>query len=134
MDNQNEEQKQVVLITGCSSGGIGHALARAFAASNCHVVATTRTLSSMQDLKDDPRFCLQELDVESDQSVENVMSNVISKFGRIDIVVNNAGFLRVGPLAEIPLAALQTSFNTHFMFSFDSVLLKHYSYQRQGPN
>lgn len=103
----------MAIITGCSSGGIGHALALEFAARDCQVVATARSLASMSDLQSDARFFLQELDVTSDESVRRALSVVIEKFGRVDIVVNNAGMLCVGPLAEVPLSSIEQTFNTN---------------------
>ncbi|KAL8475049.1 hypothetical protein ACS0TY_031464 [Phlomoides rotata] len=127
-------EKQVVVVTGCSGGGIGHSLALEFAARGCLVVATARSLDSVSDLQDDDRFFLQQLDVSSDESVRHALSTVLEIFGRIDIVVNNAGVQCVGPIAEVPLSMVQDTFNTNFFGSLRLIqaVVPHMALRKKG--
>ncbi|KAI0040808.1 NAD(P)-binding protein, partial [Auriscalpium vulgare] len=86
---------KVVLVTGCSEGGIGYHLAQTFAANGCKVYATARNVEKMSGLKVS-NIELLALDVKSDASVKEVIDTIIEKEGRIDIVVNNAGIAAHG--------------------------------------
>lgn len=83
---------KIVLVTGCAKGGIGYEYCKAFSENNCRVFASdiSTRMQDMTDLESDGIETL-ELDVCSDQSVNLALDTVISKCGRIDILINNAG-------------------------------------------
>ncbi|KAJ7141918.1 NAD-P-binding protein [Mycena crocata] len=80
-----------VLITGCSAGGIGHALAIEFHAKGFHVFATARRLDSMQELSAQGIETLK-LDVTDADAIRTLRDQIATKTGgTLDILVNNAG-------------------------------------------
>ncbi|KAL5556752.1 hypothetical protein UlMin_038988 [Ulmus minor] len=102
------KDKEVVLVTGCAKGGIGYEYCKAFAEQNCHVFASDipQRIHEITDLPSDKVETI-ELDVTSDESVAAAVKNVISKYGRVDVLVNNAGIGSSGPLAELPLEMIK---------------------------
>ncbi|TRX89220.1 hypothetical protein FHL15_009918 [Xylaria flabelliformis] len=85
----------VWFITGCSSG-IGQALAQLVAQSSNRVVATARKLTALSSIPDSDRVLKLELDVTSITSINAALDSTLDKFGRIDVVVNNAGYTLAG--------------------------------------
>jgi NAD(P)-dependent dehydrogenase (short-subunit alcohol dehydrogenase family) len=101
----------VVLISGCSTG-IGRALALEFAARNWRVFATARKPEVINDLKA-PNVDVSVLDVTDETSIKDCVNFVIAKAGRIDMLVNNAGLLLIGPLVELETSELRRQFETN---------------------
>ncbi|EFJ52291.1 hypothetical protein VOLCADRAFT_55911 [Volvox carteri f. nagariensis] len=103
----------VVLITGCSDGGIGAALSKAFHEAGCTVFATARRLEAMASLRE-LGIRTVALDVTNDDSVKTAVSAVLAEAGRIDILVNNAGMGLVAPVAEVDIQEAQEVFDTNY--------------------
>ncbi|OBZ78692.1 NADPH-dependent 1-acyldihydroxyacetone phosphate reductase [Grifola frondosa] len=103
---------KVVLITGCSKGGIGFSLCEEFASQGCKVYATARKLESMEGFAHENIEQLK-LDVTSDEDVHEVISTVIEREGRIDVVVNNAGAACMGPLIDISMDDIRRTYETN---------------------
>ena len=80
----------VVLVTGCTDGGIGAALCDAFLQRGATVVATARRVESMAGLASRGAHTLP-LDVTSVESTAHAVSTAVKDHGRIDILINNAG-------------------------------------------
>jgi 1-acylglycerone phosphate reductase len=78
----------VVLITGCTLGGIGHALSAEFARRGCIVYATARSLQSIGPLAPEVRQAA--LDVSQPDSIKACVARVMQEEGRLDILINSA--------------------------------------------
>ena len=102
--------KPVALVTGASSG-IGKAAALALVDAGFEVVGTSRNTSGVAPL-DGVTFL--DLDVTSDESVSMAVGRVIERFGRLDVLVNNAGTGAAGAAEESSVAQDQRVFDINF--------------------
>lgn len=103
-DGDRGRDPGTALITGCSSG-IGRAAAFTFLEDDWTVYATARNREDLDDLAD--AGChTAELDVTEATDVERVGQRVLREDGRIDALVNNAGYGQFGPVEEVPTEAL----------------------------
>jgi NAD(P)-dependent dehydrogenase (short-subunit alcohol dehydrogenase family) len=102
---------QIVMITG-AAGNLGQAIAQAFQTAGAGTVlvdrSTQRLRSLYGDIVDDDRHLLAgEIDLSSEQAVQDLVSAVIARFGRVDVLVNTVGAFRGGQAShEEPLETL----------------------------
>ena len=120
---------QVVLVTGCSSG-IGRALAVELHKRGQRVFASARNPRSLEGLACEKLS----LDVTDQESIAKAVAEVMTKAGRIDMLVNNAGFNLVGPLAEVPLDGGRKLFETNLtgLLATTQAVIPHMAKQRRG--
>ncbi len=102
---------QCILITGCSSG-IGAAMAREFHRRGHTVYATARRPDSLQGLAQAGLRVLA-LDVNDDASIAAAMAVVQQEQGRLDMLVNNAGFSQVGAVLDLQRDDLRRQYETN---------------------
>lgn len=118
MQTSNPSSVKTVLITGCSSG-IGRAAAHRFAQAGWQVVATMRDVSHAGDLAGLPNVLVHPLDVTDQASVKAAVDATLGRFGRIDAVVNNAGFGLFGPFELASDAVIERQFATNVFGVFN---------------
>ncbi len=110
------DNRPVVLITGCSTG-IGRATANYCAARGWRVIATARNLDSIRRLAGEHIEILP-LDVADEASRIRAIEEALARAGRIDALVNNAGYSQAGPLAEVTLDEMHAQFETNLFGAF----------------
>src|SRR6202161_3634229 len=127
--------KRVWLITGANSG-FGRAIAGVAVASGDFAVAAARRVASLDDLAvaHPGQVDALPLDVTDPGSVDAAVRDVISRHGRIDVLVNNAGRTHVGAVEETTDAELRDLFEVHVFgpAALTSAVLPHMRSRRSG--
>ncbi len=99
----NTTLKKVAIVTGASSG-IGKETVSRFLKEDYEVHAGARRLDLMRDLERQGAY-IHALDLTKGESIDAFVANVVEKSGRIDVLVNNAGYGLYGSVEEVPLEA-----------------------------
>lgn len=89
--------KKTVLITGASAG-FGKLIAKKFQAEDWNVIATMRSPEKETELTGLGNVLVNRLDVTDKESIANAVAEGVDKFGKIDVLVNNAGYGVFGPM------------------------------------
>jgi len=105
------QESRVVLITGCSSG-IGRALAQELHKRGLRVYASARRPESLEDLTREGIYAIK-LDVTSNDDIQHALAQIQQEAGHLDILINNAGYGAMGPVAEMPMAEIRQEFETN---------------------
>ena len=102
---------KVAIITGAGRG-IGKALAFGFANQGATIVAVARTESEVIEVAEKVKLLGKEslgivCDVSNEEEVKNLVSTTINKFGKIDVLINNAGIGSMRPVYATPLESFE---------------------------
>ncbi|MCB2196412.1 MAG: oxidoreductase [Bacteroidetes bacterium] len=103
--------KKVALITGASSG-IGESAAILLQNAGFKVYGAARRVEKMKDLESKGISTIA-LDITKDVSVENCVNTILEKEGRIDVLVNNAGYGSYGAVEDVPMEEARRQFDVN---------------------
>jgi NAD(P)-dependent dehydrogenase (short-subunit alcohol dehydrogenase family) len=124
---------QTILITGTSTG-LGRATARHFHAQGWNVIATMRTPEQETELTRLEHMLVIRLDVQDAGSIQAAVAAGLARFGRIDALVNNAGYGAYGPLEATPPEKIRRQFDVNVLglLATTQALLPHFRANRSG--
>jgi NADP-dependent 3-hydroxy acid dehydrogenase YdfG len=125
--------KKTILITGASSG-IGKATAILFQKNGWNVIATMRKTEDGKELLQLQNVLVARLDVTDTSSITNAVTLGIEKFGRIDALLNNAGYGAYGPLEATPVEKIERQFATNVIGLLNTTkgVLAHFRENQSG--
>ncbi len=124
---------KTILITGASSG-IGKATAIYFQKQGWNVIASMRSPEKETELTTLANVLLEKLDVLDLNSINQAIQHGIEKFGKIDVLVNNAGYGAYGPLESFPRENIIRQFNTNVIGLMDvtKAIIPHFRENKSG--
>jgi short-subunit dehydrogenase len=136
--NKYDLKGKVVLITG-GSRGLGLELARQFARKGASIAICSRTTSQLSNAKIElekmgANVMALPVDITKNDEVKLWIRDVINHFGRVDVLVNNAGTIQVGPQDAMNLEDYKTAMDTNFWSALYTMhaCLPHFSMQGGG--
>lgn len=125
---------KTIFITGTSSG-IGKATVELFAAQGWNVVATVKSTYVQSGIFNHlPKVTVYELDVTRVEQVNEVAQKAIQKFGKIDVVINNAGYCLMGPTETSTMEQIKEQYETNVfgVFAVTKAFISHFRNQGAG--
>src|SRR5690554_4845151 len=107
---------KIVVVTGASSG-IGAEMAVLLSANGAIPILMARSLSNLHNVgkRIKGEHAVYQLDVTSNDDVKTVMEQVITRFGKIDILINNAGFAIFESFEHAEIEDLEDMMNVNYM-------------------
>ncbi|MEY4756236.1 MAG: hypothetical protein RJA34_1134, partial [Pseudomonadota bacterium] len=124
---------KTVLITGASSG-IGKATAKRFQSAGWNVVATMRSPEDERELNNLDRVLVTRLDVLDLPSIQLAVQEGLARFGKLDVLLNNAGYGAYGPLEVTPMEKIRRQFDVNVtgLLATTQAVLPYFRAQRSG--
>lgn len=107
----NGSESLVFLVSGASRG-LGLEIVRAALAAGHRVVAGSRGSSALDNLAGD-RLVVVPLDVTDDAAAKDAVAVAVDRFGRLDVLVNNAGYANVSAIEDVDLADFKAQIDTN---------------------
>jgi NAD(P)-dependent dehydrogenase (short-subunit alcohol dehydrogenase family) len=129
----NKSEQPVAIVTGASSG-IGLRITQALLERGWSVVGTSRTISKSKDLQASPHLVLVDGEASKKETAVQVMKAAIKHFGRIDLLVNNAGIFVPKPFTDYTEADYNRVMNTNVasMFFMSQQVIPEMKQQHSG--
>ncbi|RBL90408.1 oxidoreductase [Chitinophaga flava] len=121
--------KKVWFVTGASKG-LGRVLVEKLLAAGYQVAATSRNADELRKISDDNNFLPLTVQLGDEANVAKAIADTVLRFGRIDVVVNNAGYGQIGTLEETTDAEARASFEIN-VFGTLNVIRKVMPYFRE---